>query len=142
MKKLNWLLIIGLGIWAVIGWQQANSLSQGLVVKDITIGNLMVSVKQAQNKPPDIVVIEKPVEKIIYQTAYLSIDRFIIITLSTYQGNIDLDYLLDKVEYGIYSHRYFALNPTPRAGSVEYNLEWVEIYEQFKAIILEIKERK
>jgi len=58
-----YIIAILLLILAVIGWQQANSLSYQIAVKDATIDNLMVSLRQARNKPPEIRYIE--VEKII-----------------------------------------------------------------------------
>ena len=76
-RLITYSAIVILGVLAILGWQQANSLGQELVVRDATIANLMVSLKQVQDKPPEIRLIDRlspypvEVEKVITKTVYL-----------------------------------------------------------------------
>ena len=88
--------IILLALSAVVGWQQVYSLQQELAVKnttiavkDATIANPMVSLRP-NDKPPETVIVEKPVEKIIYKTVYLDRQVEVPITLTDW---ISLDEL-------------------------------------------------
>ena len=140
MKLLFYSITILLGILAVIGWQQANSLNYQIAVRDATIDNLMVSLWQAEDKPPEIqtVVIEKPVqvESTIYGEQPIYVDRPVEIPvdkeLTDFQDLADLQQFVDSI--GI----IVVFNETGLLGCYDNALfYWRKAYEQGKRVYIQ-----
>ena len=84
MKELLFVvyLVTVFSAFPLMGWYLNESLNYQVAARQATIDNLMVSLRQARDKPPEIqtVVVEKPIEKIVYETKTVYLDRPVEIT--------------------------------------------------------------
>ena len=128
----TYIIVILLLILAVIGWHQANSQKQEIAVRDATIDNLMVSLRQAEDKPPEIqtVVVEKlvEVEKVVYLDR--TVEKYKVLT--DFQNLADLQQFVDSI--GI----IVVFNETGLLGCYDNALfYWRKAYEQGKRVYIQ-----